>query len=458
MQRAVIQSSKRVRSLSPWWFALALAGLGLACGDDDDGGTQQEQTPAPNTAQTDEQTPEEAATPEPGAVPADLEQGLLIAYSPFERDDNGGYTRPLPARLELLTRSGGQWRADVITDEDSNVFHKAMAFTPDGGAPGILTVGGTGAFVKLWRQGETGWTAQTLWTEEFGGERNRMRDVEVGDVTGDGKDDLVVATHDMGVVAVVRQEGEEWKVDRLDRRPNTFVHEIELGDLDGDGKMEVYATPSEPNHMGSGGQAGEVVRYVPSAGGESTRTVVAKLGNRHAKEILVADVDGDGRDELYVSVEGITDGGEVKESVEIRRYDAGTHPEEGVVIATIEGDSLTRFLTAGDVDGDGKRELAVASFGKGLWLLRPGTDPRSEWGKESIDRDSGGFEHASVFADLDGNDRDELYVASDNDGELRRYVWVNGRARRETIHSRSEARSMMTWNIMPAPQSLLRSR
>ncbi len=283
-----------------------------------------------------------------------------------------------------------------------------------------------------------------------------MRDVEIGDVTGDGKADLVIATHDQGVVAVVSQTEDGWNVERLDRRADTFVHEIEIGDLDGDGVLEVYATPSEPNTLDGGGQAGEVVRYVPQDGGTESRTVVADLGNRHAKEILVDDVDGDGTDELYVSVEGIQEDGEVKESVEIRRYTADTPAGEGVVIATIEGDTLTRFLTVGDVDGDGKKEMAVASFSKGLWLLRPGTDPAGEWGKESIDRDSGGFEHASVLADLDGDGSDELYVASDNDGELRRYVWIDGRARRVTIHRRAEPRSMMTWNLMPAPRALLR--
>ena len=35
--------------------------------------------------------------------------------------------------------------------------------------------------------------------------------------------------------------------------------------------------------------------------------MVADLGDRHAKEILVGDVDGDGTDELYVSVEGHMD-------------------------------------------------------------------------------------------------------------------------------------------------------
>jgi hypothetical protein len=60
---------------------------------------------------------------------------------------------------------------------------------------------------------------------------------------------------------------------------------------------------------------------------------------------------GDGRDELYVAVEGLTERGEdgslrVVESVEIRRYDSDTPPDQGVVVATIEGDHLTRFITA----------------------------------------------------------------------------------------------------------------
>ncbi|MCB9604442.1 MAG: hypothetical protein H6720_29320 [Sandaracinus sp.] len=75
-----------------------------------------------------------------------------------------------------------------------------------------------------------------------------------------------------------------------------------------------------------------------------------------------------------------------------------------------------------------RRRWSSRASSQGLWLARPGANPRAAWSVESIDRDSGGFEHASILADLDGNGTDELYVASDNDGELRRYVWVNGRA------------------------------
>jgi hypothetical protein len=283
-----------------------------------------------------------------------------------------------------------------------------------------------------------------------------MRDAEVADLFGDGGASVAVATHDQGVVAVLRPREGGFEVVSLDEKPDTFVHEIEIGDLDGDGVREVYATPSEPNRLDGTPQSGEVVRYVPAAG--EGRVVVADLGDRHAKEILVDDVDGDGRDELYVSVEGHTEGkGPTKrliDPVQILRFDADTEPSAGVAVGTLE-DSLSRFLTAGDVDGDGKKELVVAAFSSGLWLFRPGTDLEGSWRRELIDKDSAGFEHASILADLDGDGVDELYVASDRHKQLRRYVWNGEKLVREVIYTRPDDRAIFTWNLMPVPVDLI---
>jgi hypothetical protein len=408
----------------------------------------QETTPAPK-----HETPKTPKAPKATTgVPDTLPNGLLLAYSQFQVVDGRATAKPGPARLDILTREGGEWKTETVEDAQSNVFHKAMMLTPRGQAPGILTLGGSGAYVKLWRPEKGKLQPSTLWHAEFGGKFNRMRDAEVADLYGDGTPTIAVATHDQGVVSVLRQRVNKWKVERIDAKKDTFVHEIEIGDLDKDGVLEVYATPSEPNKLDADAQHGEVVRYVPKKG--EGPTIVADLGKRHAKEIYVGDVDGDGTDELYVAVEALTRGRgagvEIVEPVEIRRYDAGTPPDAKVIIATIP-DRLCRFLTAGDVDGDGKKEMVAASFSKGLWLLRPGKDAKSEWGVESIDRDSGGFEHAALLTDLDGNGTDELYVAADVQGELRRYVWVGGRAKREVILKREIPMSRMTWNIMPTP-------
>jgi hypothetical protein len=46
-----------------------------------------------------------------------------------------------------------------------------------------------------------------------------------------------------------------------------------------------------------------------------------------------------------------------------------------------------------------------------------------------VAEDSSGFEHAAVLADLDEDRRDELYVASDDQHEVRRYVWIRAGSR-----------------------------
>ncbi len=372
-----------------------------------------------------------------------LANGLLLGLAVLESGPSGPV--PQPAQLGILTNDGNEWNYRSIDDDDSNVFHKAMSFTPTGGEPGILTAAGTRAMVKLWRPDGS---SETLWEKDFGGKFSRMRDIETADINGDGAADIVVATHDQGVVAVLYGDSiGGFTAEELDAEPNTFVHEIEVGDLDGDGVPEVYATPSLPNKLDGTPQPGFVTRYVP--GHDDVRTVVADLGDRHAKEILVEDVDGDGTDELYVSVEAVAGG-----RVEVLRFDADTDPAQGMLITSLD-DSLTRFLTAGDVDGDGIKEMVAAASKSGLWLLRPGSDPRAEWSIESIDRNSGGFEHAAILTDLDGDGLDELYVANDDEGEVNRYIWVDGEPVRELLYTHPEGLSGFTWNIMPVPVSLI---
>ena len=376
----------------------------------------------------------------PGTAAGEGGPSLLLALAVLDTED--GAPRPLPARLGILTQTAEGWTHRYIEDPDSNVFHKAMAYGPEGAPSGVLTLGGTAAVVKLW--GANG-EPTTLWEEDFGGAFSRMRDAEVGDIYGDGSAAIAVATHDQGVVAVIRPDGAGgFSVHELDRQPETIVHEIELGDLDGDGVLEVYATPTAPNQVDGTPQPGKVVRYVPAAG--EGRVEVADLGRRHAKEILVDDIDGDGRDELYVSVEAVSGG-----QVEIRRYLAGTDPAAGQTVATFD-DQLTRFLTVGDIDGDGNKEMVAATSRRGLWLLRPGA---GEWSKELIDADSSGFEHASILLDLDGDGRDELYVASDNQDQVRRYVFDGSAWQSEVILEYTDALGRFTWNIMPAPAGLL---
>lgn len=436
-------------------LALALAALVIGCSDEGDRAAAPAAGGAAAGASATPGAEGGAAIGVP-ALPDDLPNALVLALSAFDARKPGdeGPPVPLPAELEFITRRGGKWVTTRMTDPESNVFHKALAYTTPDGESVLLTGGGTKALLKLWRKQDGKLVAQTIWEKDFGGRFSRMRDIEVGDVDGDGARTIAVATHDQGVVAVVRPKDGGYVATELDQEKDTFVHEIELGDVDGDGVLEIYATPSEPNRLDGSEQEGHVVRYVPKKG--EGRKVVADLGKRHAKEILVHDVDGNGKDELYVFVEGQKDpsGQGLLHRSEIWRYEADTPPDQGVPIAEFD-DRLARFLTPSDLDGDGKKEIVAALYQKGVWWLKPGDDVAKTWTKRVVDRDSSSFEHAAIATDLDGDGRQELYVANDEGKSIRRYVWNGRRLVKEEIYSRQDDRSILTWNVMPIPVALV---
>jgi hypothetical protein len=425
-----------------WSMLLSLAivlGVGAGCS-----GGEPEPAPKGRKGEKAEKPGKEAAKGQKaeakptivGPAPA-----LIISQAHFEK---GPPPKPLPAKLVIMRHKDGQWGREELQDPDSNVFHKAIPF--DGG---ILTIGGEKAMVKVWKPGEGGWKGTTIYEKSWGGKFNRFRDVEVGDVTGDGQDDLVFATHDAGVIAVAQKGADgTWTFAEFDQRPDTFVHEIEIGDVDGDGKKEFYATPSERNRASGESQPGEVWRYDCDAT-KCTHSVVWKSDVSHAKEILVADIDGTGGPELYIVREAHTvkDGEATKRVEGVKIYQVGyTGGKAGAKeVATLDDDQ-TRFLVPGDLDGDGAKDLVAAGFKSGLWLLKRGAD--GAFTASQIDKDSSGFEHATHVADLDGNGKLEIYVASDDQKELRQYTWSGTAWDKKRIGDIGPAtESFITWNI-----------
>ncbi len=381
-----------------------------------------------------------APTPAREALTGPARPALLLTQAWFYKDADGK-SKPGPARLDIWRETDGRWGHTRLEDADSNVFHKAIPW-----AGGILTIGAERALLKKWTFADGKWNEEVLWEGDWGGRFDRLRDIEIGDVTGDGKDELVIATHDAGVVAVVTPQPDGTvKVLQMDEKADTFVHEIEIGDIDGDGTNEFFCTPSDRNKANAA-QAGGIAMYKWD-GSTFVRSWVEHSEGTHAKEILAHDMDGDGTTELFGVFEAEVDPNNkarLVKPVEIRQYKlSATGGFTHTTIATID-DRQTRFLVAGDFDGDGTTELIAAALRTGIYHITPTSDG-GRWKSGRFETDSSGFEHAIYGADLDGNGRLELYCAADDQHKLRRYVWEGSGFQRTELGNLDA--DVFTWNI-----------
>ena len=200
-----------------------------------------------------------------------------------------------------------------------------------------------------------------------------------------------------GVIVVARAKPLPNNFKEVFKKANTFIHEIEIGDVDGDQRLEFFATPSEPNSSKKS-QGGSVLMFSYDAAKKKFwKQSVLDFKHRHAKEIFLGDLDKDGKDELYVSLEAKSENKDGKrrtsEPLEIQRYtlESGSTVKKAKwakqSVATLPGGVQARVLLAGDLKGEGKEDLVVTTWKDGVWRLV--RRENGTWGKQKIDGESG---------------------------------------------------------------------
>lgn len=352
--------------------------------------------------------------------PLNGEPTLLLSESRFDVTNDG--LVPKAASLEVLTPHKEGWKSETLTDPQGAVFHKAVLhdngiLTISGGAPGT----GQPGLLKHWRRGQQGWQSKAIWSGSWGGKLNRLRDMELGDVDGDGLEEVVIGTHDQGVVVVLDGafDGTQRGVVELHQAARRYVHEIELGDVDGDGRLEIVASISEPN-VSEGNQAG-TVEIFDYDGEKYVQKTIWSSSETHVKEILATDIDDNGTTELIVAVEAQREERKRISAVNVLMWEGASWDAPAWRTLAELDDVGLRFMQSHDLNKDGRKELFLAPRGLGLMLM---SNVLSQSPKiQHFESESGGFEHAIQVLDLEQDGQAALFVANEQTKQLVRYDW-----------------------------------
>ena len=236
--------------------------------------------------------------------------------------------------------------------------------------------------------------------------------VAIGDLDGDGQPDLAVANFNSTTVSVLRNTSTSGNVsftDKVDFGTGEGPLSVAIGDLDGDGKPDLAVANKYSATV-------SVLRNTSTSGSVAFVAKVDFGTGTDPYDIAIGDLDADGQPDLAVANYGSN-----TVSVLLNTSTSGSVSFTAKVDFGTGNNPIS--VTIGDLDGDGKPDLAVANYGSNTVSVRGNTSTSGSVSFAAKSDFSTGTHPISVtIGDLDGDSQPDLAVVnagSDNVSVLR---------------------------------------
>ena len=247
----------------------------------------------------------------------------------------------------------------------------------------------------------------------IGGGNDSTWGLALADLTGDGRLDIVVANRNFNMVSIFQNFCTPGNITtnsfgiRVDLPVAGVPFSVAVADLDGDGKPDIITVASASNVV-------SVLKNIGTSGTITTNSFGAPINFAVGPSpafMAIADLDGDGKPDV------VTVNGDNNNAVSVLRSISTVGNIAFAPTVNFPGLSSSREIAIGDLDGDGKPDLAVSSFnnGQAVSIYRnmstPGSITTNSFAPH-VDFAVGGWGNTVAIGDLDGDGKPDVVVST----------------------------------------------
>jgi fibronectin type 3 domain-containing protein len=279
--------------------------------------------------------------------------------------------------------------------------------------------------------------------------------VAIGDIDGDGKPDLVVTNTGSNTVSVFRNTSVSGSITagsfatKVDFTAGSYPDRVAICDVDGDGKPDFVITNYSSNTV-------SVFRNTSVSGSIAPSSFASKVDfttGLYPIGLVVSDVDGDGKPDIVVANNHSNTLSVFKNTSFPGSITASSFASK-VDFATGLG---AEFVAIGDLDGDGKPDLAVTNYSSNTVSIFRNTGTAGAITVSSfapkVDFTTGTNPGYVVIGDIDGDRKPDLVVAnlgantvSILQNTVKPYGWPPPAAPKSFTAAASNGQVMLKWN------------